>query len=233
MDPPTTRQPVFLVHGLAGADHSWWALRSALAAAGFETVIALRHRAFRVDIPGVADWLVDHAVRAMTMTGSTGVHLIGHSMGGLVVRTAVQTGGLADQVTTAVTIATPHRGTGFAHLLPGPAARQLRPDSEFLAWLGDQPVDQHARWVNIHAVDDRVVATSSAGWSHPQVGPAARPPHIEQVLQDGVGHRSILRHPRIVGQVISALAAGEAAASFRSTAGRSEVTASQELSMAG
>ena len=212
-DDPPERQPVFLVHGLAGADHSWWPLRSALAAAGFGTVIALRHNAFRIDIPGIADWLVDHAERAMMMTGSTGVHLVGHSMGGLVVRAAVQSPRLAGKASTAVTIATPHHGTGFARLLPGPAARQLRPGSDFLRALDRQPLDHRTRWLNMHAAADNVVSAASASWPAAartsSTALHAGQPQIDRVVQDSVGHRSIVRHPRIVGRIISALISAE------------------------
>jgi pimeloyl-ACP methyl ester carboxylesterase len=205
IDPPD-RQPVFLVHGFAGADHSWWALRSALAAAGFPIVIALRHNAFRIDINGVADWLVDHAERAMLVNGSTGVHLIGHSMGGLAVRAAVESRGLAGSATTAVTIATPHRGSGWARLMPGPAARQLRPGSEFLTGLDDPTEAHRPHWMNIYSADDRMVSVNSAALPQPASGLlGARQMYFDQVQQESVGHRSILRHPRIVGQIISTL----------------------------
>jgi len=72
----------------------------------------------------------------MDATGAPGVHLIGHSLGGLVVREAVQRRGVAAYTRAAVTIATPHAGTWVARFAPGPCARQMRPGSPFLTELG-------------------------------------------------------------------------------------------------
>ncbi|HEY5841196.1 MAG TPA: alpha/beta fold hydrolase, partial [Mycobacterium sp.] len=111
------RSPVFFVHGYAGTEHIWGPLRDALTEAGFDHLIALRYNAFRADIHQIADWLVGQVNRSLQTTGASGVHLIGHSMGGLVVRDAVQNRGLADLADTAVTMATPHSGARLARFV--------------------------------------------------------------------------------------------------------------------
>ena len=82
-------------------------------------------------------------------------------MGGLVVRDAVQNRGLAGLVYTAVAIATPHSGTKFARFVPGPAARQMRPGSAFLAGLAGGATDGKTRWVAVQGGADRVVPEGS------------------------------------------------------------------------
>ena len=155
------RSPVLLVHGYAGSHRMWTPLRLALAQAGFSELIYLHYNALRADIHQIADWVVDLAHTSMRSTGASGVHLIGHSMGGLVIRDAVQARGLGGYARTAVTIATPHAGTTLARFVPGPAARQMRPGSDFLADLAGLHADGRTRWVMINGTADRVVPHSS------------------------------------------------------------------------
>ena len=197
---PFDRSPVLFVHGYAGTEHIWRPLRAALADAGFGCLIALRYNAFRADIHQVADWLVDQARRSMEATGVGNVHLIGHSMGGLVVRAAVQTRGLAGMANTAVTIGTPHAGAKLARFVPGPAAQQMRPGSAFLADLGTQRRDGRTRWVTVHGGADRVVPSSSGQFDDDT--PVT-------VRQASAGHGSIARHPEVVARIVSELLRSE------------------------
>ena len=200
--------PVLFVHGYAGNDHIWTPLRAALAEAGFGQLIALRYNAFRADIHQIADWLVEQTHRSMRATGADGVHLIGHSMGGLVVRDAVQARGLGGFVTTAVTIATPHAGTALARLVPGPSARQMRPGSDFLAELGNRPAPGRTRWVVIHGGADRVVPECAGLFRTPSAT-------VVRLRQDAAGHGSIARHPAVVAGIVTELLKSEDAAMQR------------------
>jgi triacylglycerol esterase/lipase EstA (alpha/beta hydrolase family) len=186
------RTPVLLVHGYAGTEHMWHPLRAALADAGFDHVTALRYNTFRADIRSVADWLVDQADRTMNACGTRGVHLVGHSMGGLIVRAAVQTRGLGDRARTAITLATPHHGTPYARFVPGPCARQMHPGSAFLRELAAGARSGPTRWVDIEAVADRVVSPTADRWSPGSVRVPA-------------GHRSITRHPDAVALIVDEL----------------------------
>ena len=189
------KSPVLLVHGYAGTEHVWSPLRIALAAAGFDHLIALRYNAFRYDIHQVADWLVDRAQACMLATGADGIHLIGHSLGGLVIREAAGRPGLADRISTAVTIATPHDGAALARLVPGPAARQMRPGSDFLAELGERDAGGHTRWFAFHGTADRVVPSSR---QYDRSG-------MLTIRTERAGHGSIARHPDVVARITSEL----------------------------
>lgn len=184
------RTPVLLVHGYAGTEHMWHPLRTALVTAGFEHVIALRYNTFRADIGSVADWLVDQAQRTMSACGTHGVHLVGHSMGGLVVREAVQSRGLGDRARTAVTLATPHHGSRFARFAPGPCAGQMTPGSAFLRDLTAGRRSGTTRWVDLEAAADRVVSPG---------------PESPASVRVAAGHRSITRHPLAVARIVDEL----------------------------
>lgn len=189
------RHPVLLVHGYAGTEHMWHTLRAALAGAGFEQVIALRYNAFRADIHRIADWLVDQSDRTMAACGAERVHLIGHSMGGLVVRDAVQCRGLGDRVVAAVTLATPHHGSTFARFVPGPCAQQMHPGSTFLRDLAAGRRGS-TRWIDIRGEADRVVARGED-------------PYVSDAVFVAAGHRSITRHPGVVARIVDELTVAE------------------------
>jgi pimeloyl-ACP methyl ester carboxylesterase len=194
------RSPVLLVHGYAGTEHIWGPLRAALAEAGFGCLVALRYNAFRANIHQIADWLVEQAQRSMAATGTSSVHLVGHSLGGLVIRDAVQQRGLAGLARTAVTIATPHSGAALARFVPGPAARQMRPGSTFLAELARRRDDQRTKWIAIHGAEDRVV---------PEAESVLDIPDVQTLRQPAVGHASVARHPAVVSYITNALLKAE------------------------
>ena len=196
------RSPVLFVHGYAGTEHIFAPLRAALTNAGFDCLIALRYNAFRADIHQVADWLVDQAQRSMVANGSTSVHLVGHSLGGLVVRDAAQHRGLAGLARTVVTIATPHAGATLARFVPGPAARQMRPGSTFLAELDAGRADHRTRWIAIHGDADRIVPKSSNPFGR-------RSPTVLTLRQPATGHGSVARHPDVVDYITGALLRAE------------------------
>jgi len=194
--------PVLFVHGYAGTEHIWAPLRSALTDAGFGCLIALRYNAFRADIHQIADWLVHQAHRSMDVTGIPRVHLIGHSMGGLVVREAVHHRGLAGPASTAVTIATPHSGTRLARLVPGPSARQMRPGSAFLKKLNNARTDDRTRWMAVHGGADRVVRAGTGTFG-------AATAQMVAVRESSAGHGSIARHPEVVARIVAELLKSE------------------------
>jgi pimeloyl-ACP methyl ester carboxylesterase len=194
--------PVLLVHGYGGTDRMWKPLRDELDRAGFDCVIALRYNASRSGIGEIAEWLVSRATQAMRATGIDRVHLVGHSLGGLVVREAVQRGGLAGRTSSAVTIATPHAGARLAHFVPGPAARQMRPGSAFLAELAGEEMDRRTRWVAIAGESDRVVRNSSAG--------SIASAEAVTLRQRNAGHGSIARHPDVLTFITNELLRAEA-----------------------
>lgn len=90
------------------------------------------------------------------------INLVGYSMGGLVIRTAVALRPMLP-VQKAAFLNTPHRGTLAAHLLPLPAVRQMRPGSRLLRRLRDAPwsVPAFQSWC---PGDLLVVPGSNARW---------------------------------------------------------------------
>jgi len=66
------------------------------------------------------------------------IDLIGHSLGGIVARVALEDVELASRVATLVTVGSPHGGTQAARLAAKPPTVELRPDSPLMARLAAQ-----------------------------------------------------------------------------------------------
>src|SRR5258708_4508246 len=81
-----------------------------------------------VDPTAVSAELTRQALRAAAASGAPRVHLIGHSLGGLIVRSALAASpGLGFRTGGVVTIASPHGGISLARVAPGQCARIMHP----------------------------------------------------------------------------------------------------------
>jgi pimeloyl-ACP methyl ester carboxylesterase len=196
--------PVLLVHGYGGDKSDWFRLSEALADAGFGHVTTFEYDSLTLSIPAAARRL-DRAVRRIVAeTGAPGVHVIGHSLGGLVLRYAVTVSGIDPLVHGAVTVATPHGGCALAMVGIGPAALQLRPGSAVLRHLESVARPGHARWAAFWSDADLVVAPPRA-----RIRPAALA--AANIGISGEGHLSILQSNCLAAQLVEHLQRAEAA----------------------
>lgn len=115
------------------------------------------------------------AERIAEIDGS--VNLVGYSMGGLVIRSA-----LCETPSTTVRrvafINTPHAGSLLARWMPGVGIGQMRPGCEFLKALesGDWPYETFSMWT---PGDLMVVPAVSARWSKArQIATCRVPAHV-------------------------------------------------------
>lgn len=203
------RYPVMLVHGYAGTDAVWSPLRGALQDAGFGHIVSLSYNSFATDPVDVSAELTRRALQAMNSAQAPGIHLVGHSLGGLIVRRAVaDSPALAGLAATAVTIATPHRGARLARIAPGRCGRIMHPacPSRTRCATLEQPV----RWLAYYSDRDRIVPTTSARL----VDTGCR---ATNVLIPDCGHLTICRDARLIRSLVSELIRTEtsrAAAAF-------------------
>jgi len=205
--------PVLLVHGYGGTEAVWEPVARRLSRAGFADVRLLRYDAFRLSVHDVAARLVDHAHVAMTDTGSSAVHLVGHSLGGLVVRYAVQCRGFYRHAMTVATVATPHRGTHLAYIASGPSAADLRPGSATLVALEAAPCPPGVRWVAYYSTTDLVAPPSAAVLR----GTAF---DATNVLVPNVGHLSIVDSPSLADSLVDQLLLSQRLASAPAARGQ-------------
>jgi pimeloyl-ACP methyl ester carboxylesterase len=181
--------PVYLVHGFRtrGTDcaSEWGSALAALRAAGLAgplRTVGLYRNDTNCSLSisqGNADVRVRELGRLLAWEvyrrdGAAGrsVDLIGHSMGGLVIRAAL-TGVTRHEpdfppllrVRAAVTVATPHAGTNWAQVcrLVWNQCRDLVPRSPLVRWLADAPQGTGGTdWTLVATEDDLEVSRASA-----------------------------------------------------------------------
>lgn len=127
------RPPLLLIHGYQCNRGFWFWLRPRLEAAGW---IVATHNLEPVwtSLDDYAQCIERRIDDVLAATGAQQVILVGHSMGGLVVRAYLRRYGSA-KVARIVTLGSPHQGTRLAALGLGRNARQMCPGSSWLAAL--------------------------------------------------------------------------------------------------
>ena len=136
-DPLAARIPVVLVHGLIDNRSVFSVMRRSLRRRGFAQVCTWNYSPLLSDVARGAADLGAHIERICEQTGHDRVHVVGHSLGGLIARYYVQRQGGDRRVESLVTLGTPHQGSLLAHVVPTPLVRQLRPGSPVLRELAE------------------------------------------------------------------------------------------------
>lgn len=148
--------PLVLVHGLGGN-------RGTFLLLGWYLWLVGRKRSYRIafepgqSIEEQAEALAAFVRDVLAATGEAQVEMVGHSLGGLVARLAVQEHGLAERVRTLVTMGAPHRGTYPARYANTAQIRALRPDSPLIRRLAGRPFPASVRAVCLWSQNDLFV----------------------------------------------------------------------------
>jgi pimeloyl-ACP methyl ester carboxylesterase len=199
-DPLAARIPVVLVHGLVDNRSIFAVMRRSLRRRGFATVCSWNYSPLLRDVQRGARDLGAHIARICEQTGHDRVHVVGHSLGGLIARYHVQCQDGDQRVDQLVTLGTPHQGSLLAHVLPTPLVRQLRPGSALLQELARPAPGCRTPITAIYSDLDQMVLPTSAGrCEHPDLA-------TRNLLVRGVGHMSLPIHRQVVDEVAATLA---------------------------
>jgi pimeloyl-ACP methyl ester carboxylesterase len=193
---PSGARPVLLVHGLGATRSCWIAVAWALRGRGM-TVDAINYRPFGTSMEQIAGGLAGRVADLLAQTGSDKAHLIGHSLGGLVIAQAFADGHLAGQIDTVVTIGTPFGGSPWAYLCPfGSTIRALRDGSPLLRRLSQTPVPDGVRWLAVASTLDVIVP-----------GRRSVPRHdgVRSMTVDDAGHVGMLLSQHVVNLILAEL----------------------------
>src|SRR4029077_13779212 len=104
----STTRPVLLVHGFAGTKSSWSLVAHTLSARGL-TVEAMSYPPLGTSVEQLAERLVAEVERILRRTGADKVHLVGHSLGGVVIAQAIADRRLSGRVDRVITLGSPFR----------------------------------------------------------------------------------------------------------------------------
>ncbi len=191
--------PILLLHGMIDNRMIFTVLTRRLRAHGFERVVTLNYSPVTNDIRAAAEGLAAQVEALVARTGYERIHVVGHSLGGLIARYYVQRLGGDSRVHTLVTLGTPHHGTLAAHLVPFQLCRQLRPSSDLYAELDEPAAGCRTRFVAFWSdLDQLVVPHDNARLRHPDLT-------IDNEQVRGVGHMSLPIDAAIVQKVAQVL----------------------------
>jgi triacylglycerol lipase len=192
--------PILLAHGIID-NHTIFALmRRQLARRGFSSIHTFSYSPLTVDVRRTAERMGEEIEAICESSGSDQIHVVGHSLGGLIARYYIQRLGGHERVHTCVTLGTPHQGTMAARLLPWPLVKQLRPESDLMEELEEPAPDVGTRFVAFYSdVDQLIVPQRRARLQHPDL--IAR-----NIRVRGVGHLSLPFHGETVREITGVLA---------------------------
>ncbi|MEU4608756.1 alpha/beta fold hydrolase [Kribbella sp. NPDC023972] len=192
--------PILLAHGIID-NHTVFALmRRQLLRRGFSSIHTFSYSPLTLDVRRTAQRMGDEIERICEESGSEQIHVVGHSLGGLIARYYIQRLGGHERVHTCVTLGTPHQGTLAARLLPWPLVKQVRPDSDLMTELAEPAPGCRTRFVAFYSdVDQLIVPQRRARIGHPDLV-------ASNVRVRGVGHLSLPFHGDVVHQITGVLA---------------------------
>jgi pimeloyl-ACP methyl ester carboxylesterase len=191
--------PVLLVHGYGHNSSAWLMLRKALKRAGFTSIHTMNYNPLAHDVPAIARQLSDRVEMLRGLTGCDKVNVVGHSLGGIVTRWYVQEMDGDLKVNTAITLASPHKGTLVAFAPLGKTAREIRPNSWLMRRLNGAVLPTHVRWVAFYGDTDALVQPISSG----RIDVPAL--NARNVLIPAMGHMGMLLSGDVVNQVVEEL----------------------------
>ena len=192
--------PIVLMHGIFDNRSIFAPMRRGLRKRGFGSTYALNYNAVTDDIRGVAMRLGDLVQEVCDETGHDRVHVVGHSMGGLIGRYLVQRLGGDEFVHTLVTLGTPHQGTLPARLVPLTVARQMRAGGDLISELAEPAPGCRTRFIAFWSdIDQLVIPQANGRIEHPDLD-------ARNVLIHGLGHLSLPVDGRVIRDIGTALA---------------------------
>ncbi|MBI5116263.1 hypothetical protein HZA56_07285 [Candidatus Poribacteria bacterium] len=193
-------RPIILCHGYNHNKSAFVILGHRLRNAGWNNLVAPNFGPASESIPCFAGQLSEKVKQAMSQTGCDKVDLIGHSMGGLVVRYFIEKLGGSCCVETAITLGAPHRGTKMAALGIFRSARQFRPDSDLIKDLCETPHQHNAvNMVSIWSEFDNIVLPPEN---------ALLPEPANAIMIQNVGHIAMLFSGKVFAEVRKTLSRG-------------------------
>ena len=187
----THKLPVILVHGFFCNHRIWYKIIPALHSLG-HNVLPVNLEPVFTSIDNYAI-ILEHAVQEATKHNpKQRVILMGHSMGGVVIRAWIRQHG-SDRVAGAITLGTPHQGTVLGKTAHSPNARQMAWRSPWLKTLAASESNSTRALFRIaNTLQDNIV--------FPQRLQTL--PGIQAQFFEGIGHLQMCVSPPVIGWVM-------------------------------
>ncbi len=192
---PGENPPVILLHGLFQNRACLFWLQYRLKRAGFKNVLTINTPPWR-DLETLTEILARKIDEVKIAHKVEKVHLVGHSMGGMIARNYIQRRGGSPRVACCITLGSPHTGSKLAPFALSQLGKSLLPGSDFLSQINAAPKPAQTRVVAIYSRHDNIVlpATNS------------RLETADECIElAGMGHAALLLHPASIEAILSQL----------------------------
>lgn len=185
------------VCGFGDSAATWSRLHRALLADGL-AVVPVVWNPLSPSLAEPIDRVVAAVDAAVSDTKAKRVHLLGHSIGGVMARRAVQHGALHGRVASVTTLASPHRGTPLTKVARRwiPLAAELDRIATRMDSCDRDPAG--AAWTAVAVADDLIVP--------PGRQTLLEIPAATNVSVSGTDHLGVLRHERAIATALAATA---------------------------
>jgi pimeloyl-ACP methyl ester carboxylesterase len=190
-------RPVILVQGYA--EPSWYFMYGIyhnLKKNGWDAIYPVNLFPTITDIKEQAKIVAKKIEQAKKEQGVSRVDYIAHSMGGLIGRYYTQNLKGANNIEHLISISTPHYGTYVAWAGIGEAAKQMRPGSDFLNQLNNNPLLGSIKYTSIWTKTDEIVI--------PAENAILRGSNVLPAIENSA-HMSILWMPETYRQIKTSL----------------------------
>lgn len=186
--------PIILLHGLFQNRSCLYWLQYQLHASGYKRIISINTPPWR-ELEALTEELAKKIDELRIKWKTDKVILIGHSMGGMIARNYVQNRGGAQYVRGMITLGSPHHGSKLAPFAISPMGKTLLPDSEFLHRFNKVKWPESVAAAAIYTRYDNIVLPAGS----------AKMEGAKHIELDGMGHTSLLFHPKSIQAVIMSL----------------------------
>jgi pimeloyl-ACP methyl ester carboxylesterase len=176
-DPTSTLPTIILVHGLYHNPSGWTLYRRWLKRAGFTNIYAwdrlLWKHTFNDLLQGFDVWVREIARNLPDKP----IVLIGHSLGGLIVRAYAQSPNAVENIAGVVTLGTPHQGTKIAVFGLGKACMDIHHRAPLIKRIEEAAVPENIPHLAVYSPIDNIVFPIEAlkvpqsGWTYRQTSP--------------------------------------------------------------
>jgi len=156
--PPDEEQqtPVLFLHGLFLNKACWLVMKLRLKLQGVTNLHTINLPATR-DIETLTEKVALKVDSLRHSCKCEKVHLVGHSMGGIIARNYVQIRGGADKVDQCIALGSPHAGSKLAPFAVMKLSEAVMPGCDFLTNLNQKPFPKKIHLTNIYSKHDNLV----------------------------------------------------------------------------
>lgn len=159
---PSAGKPlVILVHGLFHNQSGWILFRHWLRAHGY-AVACFSYPSWKTDLDSTENRLLHYLENIIKDYPGQPIHLVGHSLGGLLLRAVLGRVRASDRIKTLVTMGTPYRGSKLSPFALNSLGRFLKHEGETVRDLAARPFPEHVRLLALRVPVDNMVLPNSA-----------------------------------------------------------------------